>query len=449
MKRIILSLLAITFLIIGLESCDKENFVETAAEQQSPESYGLSIETVSIEESKIIFSELNSELSSSKSESIFSFDNESIGYQDIEGSNAKFVVMDAHTRFDNVESTVYQLKIDGVINTVVLNHINSKSSNNQGKIINAYSSRLVLTDVYGIVFEDKFIKNSKIISNSGYSSAGSDPTCPPSVCGIKLDEVIVTAPPSNTNVCAVCPNNSSDGFDGSFQDTATMLAFMAFRTSIINFNDRVDDSKLKPCMQKILLELNKIGTTPGFSYYLFTGEKPTKYNWRLTDGSLPASVNARTSSVLSNGYATTVFDSSKLTGASDLSIARTMMHENMHAFLTIELRTNRASFNMTYPEMLKEYTNTKSMNDLQHNEFVRSLIADFTRLLEGYGKSKGYKHSKQFYDDLAWGGLTGTNAFKLKSESDRRRISDTISIEQTGRDMNGNSRTQKGTKAGC
>lgn len=66
-----------------------------------------------------------------------------------------------------------------------------------------------------------------------------------------------------------------------------------------------------------------------------------------------------------------------------------------------------------------------------------------------HGTSKGYNLPKQFYDDMAWGGLTDTNAFKKLKGRDRVRIKDVIATEHNGTDRNGNPRSQKAKKAGC
>ncbi len=57
--------------------------------------------------------------------------------------------------------------------------------------------------------------------------------------------------------------------------------------------------------------------------------------------------------------------------------------------------------------------------------------------------------NRQFYEDLAWGGLQGTNAFNQKVFFQRTRILNVIAIELTGKDINGNIKTKKGQNAGC
>ena len=76
-------------------------------------------------------------------------------------------------------------------------------------------------------------------------------------------------------------------------------------------------------------------------------------------------------------------------------------------------------------------------------------MASFGSALETYGNSQGYKLPKQFYEDMAWGGLLQTDAFANLPKADKIRISNTINIELIGLDDLGNKKPQKGKKAGC
>jgi len=50
---------------------------------------------------------------------------------------------------------------------------------------------------------------------------------------------------------------------------------------------------------------------------------------------------------------------------------------------------------------------------------------------------------------MSWAGLQGTPAFNNLSSTVQSRILDTNSIELTGKNINGNTKTQKGSNAGC
>jgi hypothetical protein len=99
--------------------------------------------------------------------------------------------------------------------------------------------------------------------------------------------------------------------------------------------------------------------------------------------------------------------------------------------------------------MIKDWAAKPDLNAVHHEEIARSLVKSIGSALEVYGVSQGYNLTKQFYEDMAWGGLQETNAFKALPKSDQNRILDTLSAELTGMDINGDYKSQKGKKAGC
>lgn len=119
-------------------------------------------------------------------------------------------------------------------------------------------------------------------------------------------------------------DNSGGGGGGDYADVASYL-----------WDDQINDSNLKPCMQKILADLKNL-TNGKVSQIIqkFSGTTPG-YNWEMKDGALPSSENAGTSPSYdrATGTVTTTFDSQKFTNASDLSIARTILHESVYAYL--------------------------------------------------------------------------------------------------------------------
>jgi hypothetical protein len=213
----------------------------------------------------------------------------------------------------------------------------------------------------------------------------------------------------------------------------------------------INTSQLKPCEvavmntikglsgDPLLTNLQKLaGTTPG-------------YNWTVKDGALVVNQNAFTSS----GYDTntnsviTTFDLQKFSAITDLSIARTMLHESFHAYLVAYFANDRVLANAEYSAMVDAYQiQHQSIQDVHHVEmaFWVDNIAD---ALSQYGQSKGYSLPSQFYHDMAWAGLETTQAYKDLSSSDKKRIQDTILTELTGNDSNGNSAIQSGKSPGC
>ena len=84
-----------------------------------------------------------------------------------------------------------------------------------------------------------------------------------------------------------------------------------------------------------------------------------------------------------------------------------------------------------------------------HLEMAESFVLKIADALKSYGELKNYNLSDQFYSDLAWGGLLRTEVFKDLPLAQRKRIENVIQIEQYGKDMEANPKTQKGKDGGC
>ena len=230
---------------------------------------------------------------------------------------------------------------------------------------------------------------------------------------------------------------------------------------------KIDDTLLKPCMQGILSDVKNLTQgSVGQIIQKFSGTIPG-YNWELKDGALAGNQNAFTSQAYNKttGTVTTTFDGSKLVNATDLSIARTILHESVHAYLVSYFKIDPLSASKSYPDLVGDWAKGiyGDQNTNQHAEFVRNFVSDITIALEEFGVNRGLRISSQFYQDLAWGGLTHTGKLDssgnpietawfqtaFPSSVDRKRIVDNINIELTGKDFSGITKTQKGVNAGC
>jgi hypothetical protein len=182
----------------------------------------------------------------------------------------------------------------------------------------------------------------------------------------------------------------------------------------------------------------------------FTGDWSTGYNWTVESGTFkgPAAGNTSSSYNLISG-ATTVFDSQKYPDATELSWARTMLHESIHVYLAAYFSIDRPGWMATYPQMVTYWATKHDLNAAHHDEIARNFVKSIGEALEVYGISQGYNLSKEFYQDMAWGGLHETDLFKKLPKSDQKRILDTLAAELTGMDIDGEAKQQKGKKAGC
>lgn len=119
---------------------------------------------------------------------------------------------------------------------------------------------------------------------------------------------------------------------------------------------------------------------------------------------------------------TITFKNNYLNTATDLSIVRTAIHENIHAILMYLAMVDFLNEeyipiddNLTYQQLLKAYSDKMEelgtytylpFNGNLHHGFMADFINDIAETLKAYGISKGYNLSDQFYNDMAWGGLT-------------------------------------------
>jgi len=209
---------------------------------------------------------------------------------------------------------------------------------------------------------------------------------------------------------------------------------------------------LAPCQTAVFTSLQSLDN--GLLAYIvnkFSGATPG-YNWRLYNGSLPPGINGETSAYDKNyKVVSTTFDASKFVNSNDLSMARTMLHESIHAYLVTYFANTPSYASVSYPDLLAAYAADASNNpnNPQHSVIANNWRIDLAWALEQYGLSKGYALSSQYYSDMAWGGLTTTSAFLALSYSDQARIKNLLSVEQSGIDLSGNTQIQKGGRVNC
>lgn len=216
---------------------------------------------------------------------------------------------------------------------------------------------------------------------------------------------------------------------------------------------RINPNGLKTCMKNILNDIKKLNNgSVGQIIQKFDGNIPN-FNWVMKDGLLTGGTVAETNTPGQYNQIThsisTTFDTQTYPDASELSWARTILHESVHAYLSVYFATNKPSFMGTYTQMVNDWGIYMNWDAVHHEEFARSLVKEIANSLEEYGINKGYNLPRQFYDDMSWAGLQGTTTFQSLSTSDKNRILNVIAVELTKFDTNGNLQTQKGNPSGC
>lgn len=130
---------------------------------------------------------------------------------------------------------------------------------------------------------------------------------------------------------------------------------------------------------------------------------------------------------------TTTINDIYLQSATNLSIARTMIHEQVHAYINSTLKNHPGFLNMTLAQRMREYAKTKGITDVGefHHDFMGGYIDAMAYSLYEWDKIYGEGKSNNFdptpddllgwdyYQAMAWGGLFSTDIDgKIVSETD-------------------------------
>ncbi len=440
------------------EPVEVEN--ELVLDSEIEQDDGLS--SVPLEESLDFFKSLNTTRVGLTTNSFnLNIDLNSLEQVPISNTDAKLNIAKATTKFNNIETSVLQINIDGQVQTVLFNVIpkDAPQSRTERNAISGYNftGNIVITNISGIVLNNYAYNSGNLLGEINLNSYNPDPVpCWGIGCGIDLEEVVITAPTVSpyyyayTNHYLISNVYQWNRSLNNYSTMGTAYANYYRQLAIDEFEENIDETNLKPCLKNILKVLKNIQNGPGNMVAKFSGNFPG-YNWVTKSGSLSgqtASTNSPSTYNANSGIITT-FDTQAWTNATDLSWARTILHESIHAFLASYYKINRPNWIATYPQMVQDWGSIQNWNGVHHEEIARSLVSAVALALEDYGKMMGYNLSAQFYEDMAWGGLQNTSTFKALSASDQKRILDTIATELTGSDTNSNIKTQKGRNAGC
>ena len=221
--------------------------------------------------------------------------------------------------------------------------------------------------------------------------------------------------------------------------------------------DQIDDSQLDPCTKGVLDKLKNLSggditnmlkrfTPPGsiFIINMKTGQVSNQNDWAQTtpiNGSR-TDINM----VFNENYINGTNNSSRPT---DLSVATTMAHEVIHAYLISLLEENKAcgaSGICDFPTVFDAYvqqqiTKDPSITVNSHHELIaNNYVNTIAATIQEFHTGQSVNNPSQEYLDLAWGGLTGTQIFNEKYPNDtndknyneRVRIFARINTEKLG-----------------
>ncbi|MGY6521820.1 MAG: hypothetical protein ACXIUD_08840 [Mongoliitalea sp.] len=204
--------------------------------------------------------------------------------------------------------------------------------------------------------------------------------------------------------------------------------------------EEIDIKELTNCHQELIKDL--IGSSKQEFMRIFekfNGNQPVpgNYNVKFQYGTCPPGATACTSRNLQDGWATITISQSVNQQATDLSFARTILHETLHAYLLFEEQyPSDCDLNCLLNDYIAKY-GKNDLNDPHHNLFVETkFLNDIEIELKNYAISQNYIIStlgSDYFKDMAWGGLAETDVFKnSKTISEQNRINDRINAEING-----------------
>lgn len=228
------------------------------------------------------------------------------------------------------------------------------------------------------------------------------------------------------------------------------------------FEERITSENLNPCMQDELTDIKAISVGVGEIVHEFAIDEidpdPAlgNLNWVLEDGNLDTNPDGSVQFGLTYDYdvntntAYTKFDPYHFRDASRLGVAQVMFHEAVHAYLLAYFREDQGGARKSYPQLVEDYIESgDNLEHAHHMEMARNFVNDMATALEQFGWNSGVNIDFEYYQDLAWGGLTETEYFEELSTERQNRIQDRLAIELTSRNLDNEYATPKDDQAGC
>ena len=218
--------------------------------------------------------------------------------------------------------------------------------------------------------------------------------------------------------------------------------------------DNIDDSELDPCTKRVMDKL-KLSTENDISKMINRFNPATSvFNIKMSTGKVRNTVNwAETTKAASSAAdVNMVFNEDYIKGTlfgtrpTDLSVATTMAHEIIHAYLIslLEDHLKNSSVGINdFPTIFDAYVqqqaskNTSILPDAHHEliagKYVNAIASAIEQFHLGDTFHSGYP--RQVYLDMAWGGLKETKIFNKtypQGSTYRDRILNRINTEMKG-----------------
>ena len=228
--------------------------------------------------------------------------------------------------------------------------------------------------------------------------------------------------------------------------------------------DRINDNNLDPCTKGILEKLKNLSggditnmlkrfTPPGsiFNINMITGKvinnDPNVWAQTTPIKGSRTDINM----VFNENY---IYGTNYSSRPTDLSVATTMAHEVIHAYLISLLEENKAcgaSGICDFPTIYDAYVQQQISKDPnltadEHHELIaKNYVYTIASTIQEFHTGQYTDYPYQNYLDMAWGGLVGTTIFNKDFPNDpndknykyRERILDRINTEKKGEQYQG------------
>ena len=167
-------------------------------------------------------------------------------------------------------------------------------------------------------------------------------------------------------------------------------------------------------------KLNSMSASFKNSIQKFDGQFPVAHLKFSINNELPSTTNAETSNAGTH-FIEISLNGKTLSSRTTLGLARTFIHETIHAEMYRKLRSVGYSVSIDdFPGIYDYYRRHKNW---QHQQMASHFRETISSSLKDFDNNQ---QSQQLYDDLAWVGLQGTVAWNNLSLSERRLITSAV-----------------------
>jgi hypothetical protein len=194
----------------------------------------------------------------------------------------------------------------------------------------------------------------------------------------------------------------------------------------IAISNKIKSDNLDPCSNEILTDLKTLGQND-IAKVLQRFDSPNSfYYWEVKTGT-PTNANnvAETNwavdfnnNTIDNSYLT-IIKPSYTNQATKIAIARTILHESIHAYIISYIDDlaggNTQGFSTEFPDLWNNFVSKKygvpanNIEDYQHQEMAENFINIIRDALAEYDNNQ---LDGTYYEHLAWGALMNTDAFE-------------------------------------